>query len=559
MADVPYFCPVDLANLRQSGSRSSTVSFWLAAASALAVALVPRLVALAGSDFPLNDGGIFAVMIRDILENGFRLPSTTAYNASGIPFAYPPLALYVSAAVAKLTGAAIPSLLRSLPLLANLGTVVAFCALARSFARTRASALTASLLFPTLPYSIEWLITGGGLTRSFGMFFVTLAALAAHRFLITRRTFLLVPTTLFAALAVLSHPEAGASLAVTLAVFWLILGHDREAIAAGGVTAISVAALTAPWWLTVILRHGIEPMVSAGGTAGWSWARVLSLSAFSISGETSFTPIAFLALLGLVFDLTSRRPLPAVWFVVTCLFPRPGAREVILPMALLAGEAFGEVIVPALRQAYSGRAPRSGETGEALAELNKPEPRKRFPDLAPTVLVVFLVSYGMLTNAFRLAPSGQPIPALTPGERTAMAWVAVNTPDTSRFAVITSSASWAEDPTTEWFPALTGRVSIVTPQGREWLPGHALDRSHEIYVALKRCAAADAACHERWTRDHQMWWTHVFISTAIRGEYVPQPLVASIAASPDYVLVYRGPGAFIFARRGGPRSHSSER
>ncbi len=175
------------ANPGDDNERGPALAFWLTAALALAVALVPRLVALLGSDYPLNDGGLFAVMIEEIRDSGFRLPSTTAYNSAGIPFASPPLALYAAVAVARLTGVAILVLLCWLPLLANLATVVAFCALARSLLRDRWSGLVASLLFPTLPYSIEWLLTGAGLTRSFGVLFVTLGALAGHRLLGSRR------------------------------------------------------------------------------------------------------------------------------------------------------------------------------------------------------------------------------------------------------------------------------------------------------------------------------------------------------------------------------------
>jgi hypothetical protein len=542
-----------LASRGTDGPLSRLPTLWFTAALAVAVALVPRLVVLAGSDFPLNDGGLFAVMIREIIGVGFRLPFATAYNGAGIPFAYPPLALYVAAALVKLTGCAIPALLRWLPLLANMGTVVAFCALARSLVSNRWSAFAAALLFPTLPYSIEWLLTGGGLTRSFGVLSVTVAALAAHRYLVTRRAGVLVPTILFAACAALTHPEAGASVVVTYALFWLLLGRDRAAIRAGVVVAVGVAALSAPWWLTVIVRHGVGTLLAAGGTADWSWAQLLPLPAFAISGETMFTPIAVLALLGFVFDLARGRTLIPCWLVVSYLVPKLGSREVILPLALLAGEAAGDIVFPALRKAFSDRERPAGPGRGVPQAQDTSKPRGgRLPDLAPALLLAFLVCYGMLGNAFRLSPSGHPIPALTPGERAAMAWVAANTPIRSRFVVVTSSSSWAEDPTSEWFPALADRVSVATPQGREWIPGDSYRRACQGYDALKRCGAADLACLERWAREEASPWTHIFISKVVRGEFVPQALLTSIAASRECVLVYNGPGAFIFARTDGP-------
>src|SRR3546814_13784021 len=61
-------------------------------------------------------------------------------------------------------------------------------------------------------------------------------------------------------------------------------------------------------------------------------------------------------------------------------------------------------------------------------------------------------------------------------EREAMAWVAVETPEDSRFALITDATRWSSDRSAEWFPYLTDRVSVATVQGLEWVTGDAFDR-----------------------------------------------------------------------------------
>ncbi len=346
----------------------------------------------------------------------------------------------------------------------------------------------------------------------------------------------------------LSHPEAGPSLAVILAVFWLVLARTRAGLASAVAGFAGVAALTAPWWVTILARHGLGPFVAAGDTSDWSWAGLLALPAFAISGETTLTPVAVLALIAFVLDLARGRLLLPTWLVASYLLPRLGSREVILPLALLAGEAVGEVVIPALRRAYLGLGVAAGTGGATRRATERAPQRRRFPDLAPSLLVVFLVTHGALSNAFRLAPTDQPIPALTERERAAMAWVAAETPVGSRFVVVTSSESWAEDPTGEWFPALTHRVSVATPQGREWLPGGQYRRCCAAYDALKRCAAADVGCLETWGRCQGLTWTHVLVSREVRGRYVPRALFDSLADSPEYALVYGGPGAFVFAR-----------
>ena len=91
----------------------------------------PRLLSQHGFSFPSIDGGMFFSMARDLQAEGFRLPVYTSYNASSIPFAYPPLGLYATALVGSLLD---PSLLRVmiwLPMLVSLATTLAVFRLAR--------------------------------------------------------------------------------------------------------------------------------------------------------------------------------------------------------------------------------------------------------------------------------------------------------------------------------------------------------------------------------------------------------------------------------------------
>ena len=51
--------------------------------------------------FPINDGGMFDVMIQELRANAYKLPAITSYNFSGIPYAYPPLGFYLVALVSQ--------------------------------------------------------------------------------------------------------------------------------------------------------------------------------------------------------------------------------------------------------------------------------------------------------------------------------------------------------------------------------------------------------------------------------------------------------------------------
>jgi len=51
---------------------------------------IPTLVA----NFPINDGGLFYLMVEKLQEAHYILPSNITYNGFEIPYAYPPLAIY---------------------------------------------------------------------------------------------------------------------------------------------------------------------------------------------------------------------------------------------------------------------------------------------------------------------------------------------------------------------------------------------------------------------------------------------------------------------------------
>src|SRR4030095_12722187 len=62
--------------------------------SAIALGTIVRCAPTLMAGFPLNDGGMFLDMIRDLRVSEYILPYTTSYNFSNIPYAYPPLGFY---------------------------------------------------------------------------------------------------------------------------------------------------------------------------------------------------------------------------------------------------------------------------------------------------------------------------------------------------------------------------------------------------------------------------------------------------------------------------------
>ncbi len=137
---------------------------------ALAICLSP----LSRSDFPLNDGGLFYTMIQDLKENNFKLPIFTTYNQAQIPFAYPPLSFYLAGFISKVLPIPLIEILHFLPLIISLLTIPIFFLVAKNF-WGKEIAIIPTLIFVLLPRSFIWIIMGGGIARSLGLFLAFLA------------------------------------------------------------------------------------------------------------------------------------------------------------------------------------------------------------------------------------------------------------------------------------------------------------------------------------------------------------------------------------------------
>lgn len=136
-----------------------------------------------------------------------------------------------------------------------------------------------------------------------------------------------------------------------------------------------------------------------------------------------------------------------------------------------------------------------------------------------------------------------------------MVWAADNTPRKSRFLVVPTAPSAAQEPigeqdwVSEWFPALTGRRSVATVQGREWLPDFAETVSSDDKLSV--CAQRDAACLDSWASKSGRSFDYVYLPKAASadGAQCCWALRQSLASDPSYAPVYDGPGAAIYGYR----------
>jgi hypothetical protein len=539
---IPRRSPVERPLPREHGPPVQRDHYLLALLLAVALGIGVRAYHVLSQDFPLNDGGLFYAMVRDLQAAHYHLPTFTSYNGAGIPYAYSPLGFYLAGVLDDWTSLTLLDVFRWLPLVTTALIVVAFAWFARELLASRWAAVAAIVAFGLVPRSYIWMLMGGGLTRSLGFLFglVTLRLLYT---VYTEHRWRYVPlVALAAALTVLSHLGTAPFVAFSGLLFLIAYGRNRQAVLASLVAAAGAALLSAPWWLTVIHTHGLGPFLAASATGG-SIFHSLSL-ADTIStlaqlglgtGESVLALIGMLGALGFFYALSMGDwLLPAWWIAIVTLDARQGSTFSTVPIALLAGVAVVQLLLPAMRRLPVPTLRRS--PGRAAWS----------PAFVLGVFAVFATASAFLKSTPVLGGMGD-MGSLTRPERAAIDWVARRTPANASLLVV-AGTPWEIDRNSEWLPVLAHRKSVATVQGFEYRPIGDFARKKRQYIDLQGCAGWVSRCLRDWARATGQDFTHVYIPKSPDRDCC-QLLRYSLERDPTYRMVYDGPGAVLFARR----------
>ena len=458
--------------LHLAARQATRLAFQHRADLALLLACVAGVVAirvqlLGSTDFPVNDGALFLAFVQAIVPVFPGIPQTVEFSGLTLPFAYPPLSFWLSAAAVRL-GADPLQIVHQVPILMNIGYVMLFALLLRRTGHSRLFTAVAVLVFGSTFLAYEWLVMGGGLSRGLGSLLLLLTLLimlppAAGKHL-AWPTSRLVAAGLCVGASVLAHLEWGI-LSGFSALVCLLLARPRAAtlgralLVLGGTAALVVL----PWFWTVYTAHGIEPFVAASRTG--SLQRVDGVGGVG-SGVSkvvqSFSVLLPFMLLGGVCALRTRDRFWLLFLVAALLLtPRGGRTPAMLALGVLTASGLLTSFV-LLRQWASARRRHSVLVAAALVGC---------------VLLGVRTADGLRRNEL--------FAVLPPELRAAMEWVARHHPG-GRFAVL-NEAPWYYNAAAEWFPLLAQAVNTTTVQGREWLPGHDFRRAE---LAVKELNAS---------------------------------------------------------------------
>jgi len=488
----------------------------------LAIALggYVRAIHALSSDFPLNDGGLFYVMIRDIQFSGYALPAFTTYNGTQIPFAYPPLSFYFSAILSDIFNWRTISIIKILPSLISIATIPAFYRLSRKILQSEKQIIFATFAFALMPTAFDWQIVGGGLSRSLGYFFAIFTIYHVHSLYTSNSKWHVVTTAIFASLTILSHPGTAWFAFYSALVLFVFYGlKDERWLFKSAAVIILIIGITAPWWVTISSNHGFSVFVYPYQTESPTLAAIFIPLTLLFTNEPFLQIMAFLGLLGFLVSIKDRRFFIPVWLMAVFVFEsRLSANYSVIPMALLGGYGLDQAILPIFTSS---------------------------PKLGKITFGYFLI-YALI--AAYLSPNYRTV---TPDQYDTMQWVSSNTPETSQFLVVSGIPLYGIDHIAEWFPAISHRSSLTTPQGHEWLPDLEFTRRDEIHKSLQDCVDEEGYCIQSWAMENEISFTHIYLPKFPKDDNLvsPNDLVISLNDSSDFEMIYDSPGGVVFTHK----------
>jgi hypothetical protein len=500
---------------------------------ALLLGGIVRFAPVAMAGFPVNDGGMFYVMVEELQANHFLLPAFTQYNLADIPFAYPPFGLYASALISSLFNISALDVVRWLPPLVSTLSLLAFYLLADEILGSRIQAALATIFYGLVPDSFGWAIMGGGITRSFGLLFLFLTIAFANRLLTRTSSLHAALTAVFGALAFLSHPETGLQAAAACILLWLFRGRSIKTLLWSLTVAFGVVALTAPWWGTVLAQHGLAPFQSAMQTSDDGAFHLAELLTLQLGDGVFFSLTVALGVVGLLGVLAGRKFLLPVWLVMPFFVdPRSAGGMAFIPMSMLAAYGFDQMLAPALLSLR-------GREGAWLTD--------RFITLSFFTMAFYLF---FSSGVFGI---GLASGSLSAADREMIAWVDANVPSSHNFLLLTGEQYSMKDPFQEWFPALTKQHSQTTLQGAEWTLSADFFPFYSELVALQHCA--DVRCVEAWGERTGLEYQYLLVKVLPEesGSQLQASLTLllnSIRDSKQYELVRETDNAVVFQHVG---------
>jgi hypothetical protein len=429
-------------------------------------------------------------MAEILARTPFPLPNEIPfYGPGGIPFAYPPIAPYIAAFFVGPLHIPMLTYMKWAPPIFCILVMVAIYLVGHQLTKDRMKALVAVVIIFLAEPTYAFHATASGSVRSVALLWTMLSVLfTLQAYDVNRRGLIHASIAgLFLALTTMTHLSYAAFLVPGIVLITLLspthlplLQRLRRMVVIGVVGLV----LAAPWWGTMIARHGIAVFLHAGSTHGTgglvaavdanplALVRTL-LSWFANLGQTWWPSIlSGVFILSVAYGLMRGRWLLPAWIIVTVASLGQTARFEIILCGLLAGEF--------------------------LVDISRSTPQiTRWPKLLGQETI-----NGLIFLAFAIGPIGLlgfrgiqwTEVQLTYDLLDVGQWIDEHTTAEARYLYLGT-----KEDAEEWLPFLAHRTPGISPWGAEWTGNYnkQLGRKSE----LKNCInAQDASCVDQFVQ-----------------------------------------------------------
>jgi hypothetical protein len=412
----------------------------------LFVALPLLFASAVKQNYPLGYAGLYTQMAVEIANSNFHLPfSVPFYGPGGMPFAYPPLALYLMAVFIKL-GVSVWSYLRFAPPVLSWLSLIPLFVLAQRISRSKLGGLVAVVLAAG-SYDIFYMqTTAGGIVRTLAFGLGLLALYYFDRMVETFRWRDAVLAGVFFGLTFLTHLGYAYFFAFWVGV-WVVT-HPRKQNWMGAGVLMGVSLLvTMPWIMVMLERYGVSIFTNAFSSHGAT--TFLSL----IQNPVNLVPVLNHNLQALI---QQRWLLALVLAGLICLLVQ---KKFTLPLlfllvSIMIAEIHYILIVSFLIVGYAISFLYRSITS------NRTIPNKPLEKLISSIVLVGIFTPIYFQSYDRLSHT---IPWVNEEVLEMASFIKINTPPQASF----QNLFWVEG--AEWLPYLTQRNPDISPWGGEWI------------------------------------------------------------------------------------------
>jgi len=340
-------------------------------------------------------------------------------------------------------------------------------------------------------------------------------------------------------MTILTHPEHALHAAVSGLVIFLFVGRSKKGIANTVVISLLALLFSAPWWSIVLKTNGITPFLNAANTGNYNFQAIINFITFNLSHEIGLRSIGFMSLVGALILISRKQYFLPTWIgAIYISEPRSAPLFLVPAFAICSSLALVEIL-KILSTSYSQKNSKTIPKNESGLTL--------FHRLAKITIGILVVQW--LISSYSIAMVEATTTTLRKEERDAFAWVSNNTLPGSTFIILTGDQPFT-DPTSEWFPALTNRISINTVQGNEWNSSVNFYDFFALSKEVQSCYYLDIKCLEHWSVENGISFDYIYIRNLItvsnKPEMIGIGIISNLLYSGSYEPVYVSTDVAIF-------------